>query len=230
MERLYELNVPFKTRIDLLRTGTERAGRDGIFTAKVPGSRALIVTDLYGCTAQGWTETEFAALAERRYDSALRRAGIGPNRKWNIHVTSLDTIARDPKRVPLAAYPLHPAACARLIGDLAVFTVETSGQALAEALRDADIDAEWVLPPNAPDLTPGQVVMELHRRVRAPLRGGMALEFTRTLQLRRSELERYLIELIDPGTWTEGVKRLLNDYQAEGRPWTTYRDEHEVWV
>jgi hypothetical protein len=78
MERLYELDVPFKTHLDLLRTGTERAARDGIFTARVPGNRALIVTDLHGCTAQSWTETEFADRAERQYGSALGGQALDP--------------------------------------------------------------------------------------------------------------------------------------------------------
>jgi hypothetical protein len=54
MARLHDLDVPFRTHLDLLRTGTERAARDGIFTVKVPGARALVVTDAYGCNAQGW--------------------------------------------------------------------------------------------------------------------------------------------------------------------------------
>ncbi len=52
-ERLYDLDLPFKTHPDLLATGTERAAREGIFAARVPGNRALLVSDLYGCQAQG---------------------------------------------------------------------------------------------------------------------------------------------------------------------------------
>lgn len=50
MQRLHDLEIPFRTHLDLLRTGTERAARDGIFTVKVPGARALLVTDIHGCS------------------------------------------------------------------------------------------------------------------------------------------------------------------------------------
>src|SRR5260370_42218091 len=48
-----------------------------------------------------------------------------------------------------------PVACARLIGDLAVFTVETSGPALADALCAAGIDAEWARPPSGGEAVSG---------------------------------------------------------------------------
>jgi hypothetical protein len=88
------------------------------------------VSDLYGCQAQGWTEDQFNDQLERKFSGALRRAGLGLRQASNIHATSLDSVSRDPLRVPFAVYPLHPVACARLIGDIAVFTVETSGPAL----------------------------------------------------------------------------------------------------
>jgi hypothetical protein len=53
MQRLHDLDIPFKTHLDLLRTGTERAARGGIFTVKGPGARALAVTDLHGCGIKG---------------------------------------------------------------------------------------------------------------------------------------------------------------------------------
>jgi hypothetical protein len=145
--RLYDLGLPYRTRLDVLRLGTERAARDGIFTAKLPGARALLVTDLYGYAAGGWTDDEWPDAAERKFTAALRRAGIDDDRQWHVTATSLDSVSRDPARVPFAAYPLHPVACARIIGDYATFHVETSGPALADSLRRAGIDARWVLPP-----------------------------------------------------------------------------------
>lgn len=50
--RLYDINLPYKTHIDVLRLGTERAAHDGLFTAKLPGDRALLITDLYGYSAR----------------------------------------------------------------------------------------------------------------------------------------------------------------------------------
>jgi hypothetical protein len=227
-ERLHELDVPFKTHLELLALGTERAARDGIFAARVPGDRALLVADLYGCNAQGWTEAEFCRRLERQFSAARRRAGIDAGPERNVHATSLDSVSRDPLRVPFAAYPLHPVACARLIGDITVFTVETSGPALAAALRAANMSAEWVRPQGTRDLVAGEVVMEMTATTSAPS-GQMVMDLSRTLQLRRSELDRYLIELIEQDTWIEGLKYLLASPRAAGRPWPYYRDEHEVW-
>lgn len=55
----------------------------------------------------------------------------------------MDSVSRDPQRVPFAAYPLDPVACARPIGDLAVFTVETSGAALTNSLSSAGFQTRW---------------------------------------------------------------------------------------
>jgi hypothetical protein len=237
--RLYDLDLPFKTHLDVLRLGTERASRDGIFTSRIPGGRMLLVTDIYGCQAQGWAEDEFGARLEAKRSSALRRAGISGAPDWLITATSLDLVSRDPNRVPFAAYPLHPVACARIIGDLAAFFVTTNGQALAEIVRNAGIEARWVRPPGAGDLTPGEVVMEMISRTSWPAspalerqmhRGPLRWENSRILQMRRSELDRYLIELLDQDVWLQGVKYMLADPNLKNRPWPHYRDEDQVWA
>ena len=132
MARLHDLDIPFRTHLDLLRTGIDRAAQDGIFTVKVPGARALVVTDVYGCGAQGWSEEDFTHRLARKGSGARRRAGIDGDTGQLASATSLDSVSRDPQRVPFAAYPFHPVACARLIGDLSVFTVQTAGPALAD--------------------------------------------------------------------------------------------------
>ena len=228
-ERLYDLDVPFKTYLHLLATGIERAIRDGIFAAKMPGARALLVTDLHGCQAQGWTEEEFIERLERQITAALRRAGLGPRQMSNIHSTSLDSVSRDPLRVPFAAYPLHPVACARLIGDVTTFMVETSGPALAEMLCEAGISARWVRTRTG-DLMPREVIMEMVTKNSTLLRNGQIMETSRTLQMSRSELDKYLIELIEQGTWIEGIRFLQANRRTAGRPWPCYRDEHRVWM
>jgi hypothetical protein len=228
--RLHDLDIPFTTHLDLLRTATERASLDGIFTAKVPGMRALVVTDIYGCGAQGWTESDFAERLGRRIGSVRRRAGIAAEPEYNIGATSFDSVSRDPKRVPFAAYPLHPVACARLIGDLAVFTVETSGPALADSLRTAGLDARWVRPPGGGDLAPGEVVMELNATLTGPPLRGILIDLPRKFQMRRPELDRYLIEMVEEGTWTEGLRQMLDDYRLARRPWPVYRGEHQTWA
>jgi hypothetical protein len=60
---------------------------------------------------------------------------------------------------------------------------------------------------------------------------GVTMELARTLQMRRSELDKYLIELLDPATWIEGIRYLLADYQSgDGRPWPHYRGEDQIWA
>ena len=225
--RLFDLDVQFKTYLDLLALGTERAAREGIFAARVRGDRALLIADIYGCNARGWTEAEFSAQLERKFSAARRRAGLGPRQPSDIYSSSLDSVSRDPQRVPFAAYPLHPIACARLIGDLAAFTVETSGPALAKSLNRAGFNARWVRPPGAVgDLAPGEVVMELSVITGSQLLpSGLRAEATSTLQMRRSALDQYLIELVDQNTWITGLRRMITGPGLQGRPWPTYRDE-----
>jgi len=228
-EWLYDLDLPYRTHLDLLAIGTERAAREGIFAAKVRGDRALLVADFYGCQAQGWTEDQFNDQLERKFSGALRRAGLGLRQASNIHATSLDSVSRDPLRVPFAAYPLHPIACARLIGDIAIFTVETSGPALAASVSDAGIPARWVWAGTG-EIPPGVVVMEMTSKRSWPVPGRLFLEHSKTLQMQRRELDRYLVELAEQKTWIEGARFMLADPDAPQRPWPCYRGEHSVWV
>lgn len=230
--RLFDLDVQFKTHLDLLALGTERAAREGIFAARVRGDRVLVVSDIYGCGAQGWTDAEFTEQLSHKSSAARRRAGLGPRQPSDIYATSMDSVSRDPQRVPFAAYPLHPVACARLIGDLAVFTVETSGSALVKSLGDVGFEAKWVRPPAAVgDLAPGEVVMELTVITGSRLLpGGLRAEATSTLQMRRSALDQYLIELVDQNTWINGMRRMITSPGLQGRPWPTYRGEDQVWL
>jgi hypothetical protein len=237
--RLYDLDVPFRTRLDLLALGLDRAARDGIFTATVPGARSLLVTDVYGYTAQGWTDDEWQEVLRRRWTSALRKARIGADRKSNVYATSFDSVSRDPMRVPFAAYPLHPIYCSRLIGDLAIVHVETNGPELADLVNAAGIDAEWVRAPRAGDLAQGEVVMEIRTRSsalappelsRALHRGPLRMEFSRTLQMRRAWLDMYLIQMLEQDTWLEGIRYMLADPELDGRPWPHYRGEDQVWI
>ena len=175
------------------------------------------------------TEDQFNDQLERKFSGALRRAGLGPRQASNVHATSLDSVSRDPQRVPFAAYPLHPVACARLIGDIAVFTVETSGPALAASVSDAGIPARWVWAGTG-EIPPGEVVMEMTTKRSWPVPGRLFAEHSKTLQMRRRELDRYLIELAEQKTWIEGVRFMLADPDAPQRPWPCYRDEHSVWV
>ena len=239
--RLYDLNVQFRTHLDVLRLGTRRAITDGFFTAKLPGDRALLVSDLYGYSSKGWSEEEWTRRMQRRHAAALRRAGIGPDRTWNIHATSMDSVSRDPTRVPFAAYPLHPTVCARIIGDLTIFHVETSAIALERSVRTAGIDAQWVRPHGGRELAPGEVLMNMSTKTSSPVPEGFArnflggrsdlrMELTRTLQMKRSDLDHYLIEMLDQDTWIDGIRYMLADTSLEGHPWPHFRGEDQVWL
>lgn len=148
-ELLYDLDLPLRTHLDVLRDALERAATDGIYATPVPGSRALFVVDQYACSEQGMSSEQFNERHQHAVEGALQRAGIAAGREdHNIYVTSLDSTARDPLRVPWANYPLHPVTCARLIGDYAVATVETSGPVLTRLLQATGLDARWVRPPD----------------------------------------------------------------------------------
>jgi hypothetical protein len=120
-------------------------------------------------------------------------------------------------------------ACARLIGDIAIITVETSGPALAQDLQQAGINAHWVRPPATADMQTGEVAIELYTTRRSPSRAG-TMQIDTRLQTRRYELERYLIELINQRTWIDSLNELLSKPHLLGRPWPYFRDEHKVWV
>ena len=77
-------------------------------------------------------------------------------------------------------------------------------------------------------MAPGEILMDMTIKETRPAPGGLFLELSRTLQMLRRELDRYLIELIEQDTWTEGMKFLLSDHSTTGRPWPCYRDEHRV--
>ncbi|MFH8386984.1 hypothetical protein ACH4E7_39735 [Kitasatospora sp. NPDC018058] len=232
-ETLHDLDRPLRTHLDLLRATTDRALAEGIAATTVPGSRALLIADQAACSRLGMTGERFTENLGGAMHTALVQSGIAVDRdRQNVSATSLDFTARDPLRVPWASYPLHPAVCARIIGDYMVFTVETSGPVLTRLLQAAGFDAQWVRPPRRGGLQAGEVVMEIGRQQlpsSAILRGGFRLTSKRTLQLRRSELDRYLIELVQPGTWAAGISHLLDNTQT-GQPWPHYRDEEQVWL
>jgi hypothetical protein len=232
--RLYDIDVPYASHLGVLRHGTQQATHDGIFTTKLPGDRVLLVSDVYGYTAGGWAGDDWPAVVNNRLGAALRRAGISDDMQWHVAATSRDSVSLDPARVPFAAYPLHPDACARIIGDYAIFQVHTSGPVLADTLRRAGINARWVLPPEHTQLRPGEVVMEMTTSTPVPagiVRRGHTATRTTTLQMRRRELDIYLIELFDQTAWIKGVRHLLSNNQfGDGQPWPHYRGEHRVWV
>ncbi|MGX4733124.1 hypothetical protein [Kitasatospora griseola] len=229
-ERIHDLGIPLHTHLNLLRTATERAAAEGVFALKVPGSRALCAVDIYGVHAQGWTAEEYGTRLEKEWRSVKRRAGIDASPELNIHSSSLDAVSRDPLRVPWAIYPLNPVVCARLIGDMAVFAVETSGPRLAEDLTGRGLPASWVRPPAfGGQLQPGEVVMEIDNSQALATGSGMSLVLQKKLQVQRSELDRYLIELMDQKSWAAGIRHLTDAPDISRRPWPVFQDEHLIW-
>lgn len=231
-ERLHDLDLPLRTHLDLLRTAAGRAAEEGAYATPVPGARALTFVDQNACARLGLSTDEAAERVDQGLRAALQSAGITTGRMDNnVYVTSLDSTARDPKRVPWANYPLDPVLCARLIGDYAFFAVETSGPALARLLQAGGLTAEWVRRPGRGDLQGGEVVMEIHHQehLRAVHMPGLTATPGWTLQMARAELDRYLVELLQPGIWTAGIKHLLQA-QRVGKPWPHFNNEHEIWA
>lgn len=72
--------------------------------------------------------------------------------------------------------------------------------------------------------------MEMRGNDEIPMPDGITLMLARTLQMKPSEIDRYLLELIEQCTWIEGIRYLLSNPQMKRRPWPRYRDEENVWV
>jgi hypothetical protein len=124
--------------------------------------------------------------------------------------------ARSPIQPPWAIYPLPPIICANLIVDMAVYFVTVSSLPLLEALRAAGIAAEWVLPPGQKQLQRGDVILRAYKGFRG-------------MEMKPSDMQRLLLELVDLSTWVETVKELLTRDNIGNHPWPYYRDEHRVW-
>jgi hypothetical protein len=62
------------------------------------------------------------------------------------------------------------------------------------------------------------------------LPGGLRADARSTLQVRRSAMDQYLIELVDQDTWITGLRRMIAAPSAQGRPWPTYRGEDQGWL
>lgn len=61
------IDLEYKTHLDALRIGAERAARDGLFTARLPDDRALLATDITTGTprAAGKSQAEVRSPAHR---------------------------------------------------------------------------------------------------------------------------------------------------------------------
>lgn len=108
-------------------------------------------------------------------------------------------------------------------------------------MRVAGIDAQWVRPHGGRELAPGEVLMNMSTKRSSPVpdgftsrflggRSDLRIELTRTLQMKRSDLDHYVIEMLDQDTWLDGIRYMLADAGLEGHPWPHFRGEDQVWV
>jgi hypothetical protein len=213
--RLIDLDIRYKTHLKMLRDAFEKATTRGVIGMKVPGGRALVAANL----SKGyelWPEREFIERTGDAHDAACQRAGI-LGRGHPITFFSNDMVARSPTVPPWAIYPLHPVVCASLIVDMTAFFVTISSEPLIEALREAGLTVQWLLPPDLKQLIPNQEVIRIHNGVRST-------------EMRSSELQRLALELVDLPTWVGGIREMFSRDDVQGRPWHYFANERKVWA
>jgi hypothetical protein len=153
------------------------AATRGVLGMKVPGGRSLVVANL----PRGyelWPEDEFIERTENTHEAACGGAGI----LYLGHLAGFrsdDMVARYATMPPWATYPLPPAVCAGLITDMAVFITTISSESVLNALRDAGLAAQWLLP-DLERLEHGSRVSRQSSPVRIPknVRGTTSLKST----------------------------------------------------
>jgi hypothetical protein len=94
--------------------------------------------------------------------------------------------------------------------------VTVSSEPLLDALRAEGIRAQWVLPDGQPTLEQGQVILRAYKG-------------TRGIEMRPSDMQRLLLELVELPTWVATVKELLAR-SSSAHPWPYFADESRVWA
>ncbi|VVJ21483.1 Uncharacterised protein [Amycolatopsis camponoti] len=214
--RLVQLDIPYKTHLDLLGRSFELARRRGVQGMKVPGGRSLVTTDIVR-GYELWSEQELIDRTAAEHLQATKRARI-LGKGQLVYARTDDMVARSPTMPPWAIYPLSPELCTRLIADYAMFIVTMSSDSVLAALDDAGLAAECVLPLDQEVIDSEQVVLRVHTR-------------TRTIELRWVEMQhRLLFEMADLPTWARSVKQLLDADNTGRHPWPLFTDEWQVWA
>lgn len=213
--RIVQLDLPYKTHLELLATAFNLAHDRGVQGMKVPGGRALVASDI----VRGydlWPEQEFVDRTADEHRQALKRAHILEASDL-VYARSDDLAARSPTMPPWAIYPLPPMWCARLIVDYAMYFVTMSSESLLAALDDVGLSPEWTLAREQAIVRPDQVVLRAHNGARA-------------IELRWAELQRrLLLEMADLPTWAEGVAQLVARNDSGRHPWQSFAEEWKVW-
>lgn len=213
--RLVQLDLPYKTHLDLLGRSFELAHGRGIQGMKIPGGRSLVTTDIVR-GYELWSEQELIDRTATEHLQATKRAHI-LGKGQLVYARTDDMVARSPTMPPWAIYPLSPELCTRLIADYALFIVTMSSDSVLAALDDVGLAAEWVLSADQGDIEPDRVVLRVgsHRRI----------------ELRWVEMQRRLLfEMADLPTWAESVKQLLAVENTGRHPWALFADEWRVWA
>jgi hypothetical protein len=213
--RLVPLITPYKTHLSMLRNAFDLARRDGVRGMRVPGGMALVAADMRR-GYERWSEAEFLARTGVEHRGAMKRTGI-LNVGNHVFYASNDYAARSPIMPPWAIYPLPPLDCANLIVDMAVYIVTVSSESLLGALRRVGLAAEWTLPVGQAELEAGQVILRIHNG-------------KHSIEMRPSEMQRLLLELVDLPTWAEGIRELLDHAKNGIRPWPNFADERKIWA
>ena len=210
------LDIPYRTRLNLLGRAFDLAHERGVQGMKVPGGRALVATDIVR-GYELWSESEFIDRTAVEHRQAVKRArmlDVG----HLVYARSDDLVARSPTMPPWSIYPLSPAWCARLITDYAMYFVTMSSESLVAALNDVGLAAEWVLPRDQETVQPDEVVLRAYRG-------------TRTVELCWAEVQRrLLLEMADLPMWAEGVRRLMQHHDSGRHPWQSFSAEWKVWA
>ncbi|MEV6242650.1 hypothetical protein [Lentzea sp. NPDC051838] len=214
--RIVQLDLPYKTHLKLLATAFDLAHDRGVQGIKVPGGRALVVSDIVRGNDL-WSEQEFVDRTAQVHYQALKRAHI-LEVGHSVYVQSNDLVARSPTMPPWAIYPLPPSLVVKLITDYAMYSVTMSSESLLAALRDVGLSAEWTLARDQATVRPDQVVLRAHHGAR-------------TIELRWAEVQRrLLLEMADLPTWSAGVAQLLDHNDSGRHPWQSFADEWKVWM
>jgi hypothetical protein len=212
---MIQLDIPYRTHLDLLGTAFDLACTRGVQGVKVPGGRALVAADIVR-GYELWSEEEFLDRTALEHQQTVKRAHI-LDVGHLVLARSDDLVARSPTMPPWAIYPLPPELCAKLITDYAMYFATLSSDSLLGALDDAGVAADWMLTPDQSTVSQDQVVLRVY-------------DADRVLELRWAELQRrLLLELAALPTWAESLRQLLNIRKTGPHPWQFFTEEWRVW-
>lgn len=215
--RLVSVDRQYETQISYMKDALDLAERRGVVGMKVPGSRALIATNVVTMASEtepGGAEA-WISRSEKAKRGALKRAGIHEDRH-HLTMRTADWAARSPTAVPYGVYPLTPAQCADLICDLVSIEIVMSPRGLFESLTEHGFRTQMLLPAANGDLHGSQPMFRIaHQDRRLVIHAGMAAQL--------------LAELIDLDLFVAAIETLLKRRDIPKQPVITFADESATW-